>query len=80
MDVDRTRPAHASHSPTQSCPQIDSRWQTKERETKGTLEKNSREGNEGVGMDLGLPGQPLCRQTSVADSGAGGGLKRRSVA
>ena len=33
---------------------MDSRWQTKERETKGNLEKNSREGNEGAGMDLGL--------------------------
>ena len=61
MEGDRTRPAHATHSPTQSCPQMDSRWQTKERETKENLEKNSREGNEGAGMDLGLPGKTFCK-------------------
>ena len=52
---------------------MDSRWQTKERETKGNVEKNSREGNEGAGMDPGATCKDFLQtdQTSVAVSGGG---------
>ena len=51
--MDRTRAPPADYSLNQNCPTMDSRRPKKERPPQGNLEENSREGDEGKGLDMG---------------------------
>ena len=57
--MDRTRAPPADYSLNQNCPTMDSRWPKKERPPQGNLEENSREGDEGKGLHMGLSGACL---------------------
>ena len=58
--------------PPTTLPRVALRWTPqKERQTKGDLEENSKERDEGTGMDLGIPGKMCDRQTMVESSGGG---------
>ena len=48
---------------------MDSRRPKKERPPQGNLEENSREGDEGKGLDMGPSGACLSRSTPLAGSG-----------
>ena len=55
----RTRARPADYSLNQNCPTMDSRRPKKERLPQGNLEENSREGDEGKGLDMGPSGACL---------------------
>ena len=57
--MDRTRAPPADYSFNQNCPTMDSRRPKKERPPQGNLEENSREGDEGKGLDMGPSGACL---------------------
>ena len=57
MDIARAPPA--DYSINQNCPTMDSRRPKKERPPQGNLEENSREGDEGKGLDMGPSGACL---------------------
>ena len=52
--MDRTHAPPADYSLNQNCPTMDSRRLKKERPPQGNLEENSREGDEGKGLDMGI--------------------------
>ena len=59
LAMDRTRAPPADYNLHQNCPTMDSRWPKKERPPQGNLEENSREGDEGKGLHMGLSGACL---------------------
>ena len=71
LAMDRTRAPPADYSLNQNCPTMDSRRPKKERPPQGNLEENSREGDEGKGLDMGPSGACLRGSTPLAGSGWG---------
>ena len=69
--MDRTHAPPADYSLNQNCPTMDSRRPKKERPPQGNLEENSREGDEGKGLDMGPSGACLSWSTPLAGSGWG---------
>ena len=59
LAMDRTRAPPADYSLNQNCPTMDSRRPKKERPPQGNLEENSREGDEGKGLDMDPSGACL---------------------